>query len=97
MYTHTQNPHVLCRFKSQGMNSFIEMCPYMIFRWLNDKENLLSAQTHIHSRVVLEAQGTWLWHCVGHRLRYFIVYQLHTLAGKEANLERGREREREGE
>lgn len=33
-------------------------------------------------------RNTWFWHRVGHGLRHFIVYELHTLAGKEANLGR---------
>lgn len=37
--------------------------------------------------------STWFWHRVGHGLWHFIVYELHTLAGKEANLKGGKQRE----
>lgn len=39
--------------------------------------------------------GTWFGHCVGHGLWHFVIYELHTLAGKEANLEKKEEWDRQ--
>lgn len=52
--------------------------------------------THF-SEWVKKKKSTWFWHRVGHGLRHFIIYELHTLAGKEANLKSWRVQQWHGE
>ena len=51
-------------------------------------ESLKTSFQHISCEWVKRRTSTWFWHRVGHGLRHLIIYELHTLAGKEANLYR---------
>lgn len=44
---------------------------------------------HISCEWFKNRRCTWFGHCVGHGLWHFIIYELHTLTGEEANLVKG--------
>lgn len=58
-------------------------------RWVSEDLTYKPSYKHIIGK---RWRSTWFGHCVGHGLWYFIIYELDTLTGKEANLKTEKER-----